>query len=58
MMAGWSASAVAGGFLLDHHGFGFTFIITAVLQARHGSDQRGLGFGCVSATRVCQAHDS
>ena len=34
MMAGWSASAVAGGFLLDHHGFGFTFIITAVLQAR------------------------
>jgi len=34
MMAGWSASAVAGGFLLDHHGFGFTFIITAVLQER------------------------
>lgn len=32
MMAGWSASAVVGGFLLDHHGFGTTFTITAVLQ--------------------------
>ena len=32
MIAGWSASAVLGGFLLDHHGFGTTFTITAVLQ--------------------------
>ena len=45
MMAGWSASAVAGGFLLDHHGFGFTFIITAVLQARLRGVGSRLSFG-------------
>lgn len=36
---GWSGSALLGGILADKHGFGYTFLITAVLQT--------VGFVCL-----------
>lgn len=58
MMAGWSASAVVGGFLLDHHGFGTTFTITAVLQVTAAAGLRYLRIWCFGYEAPLQSPQS